>query len=128
MSTLTLGSHPTITEVLDYYLRPEILAELFRATQIRDVTFIYREKGLWRERPIDLRPEDAGELGSFLWQFFEERQGRLQPYPWFAIGDEGRGSRATAYSTNPRRLIGWDAIIEFDFGWRKSFGIPISTI
>ena len=30
MSTPTLGSHPTIAEVRDYYLRPEILAELGR--------------------------------------------------------------------------------------------------
>ena len=122
MSTPTLGSHPTIAEVRDYYLRLEILSELFRATQVRDETLVYRDEDFGEERQVDLWPEDAAGLGRFLRQFFEEQEGRLQPYPWFAIGKEGR-TRATAYATNPRRLIGWDATVEFDLSWGKSFGM-----
>jgi len=124
----TLGSHPMITEVINYYLRSDILSEIFYVTQIRDVTFIYRKSGD-RDAHIPLQPKDIAELENFLRQFFtqheglhsSEAKGQLEPYPWFTMLQ-----RRTAYENKPqtgeRRIIGWDSVIELDYGWRRSFG------
>ena len=116
----TPGSHPTIEEVRDYYLRPDILAEIFLATQVRDVTFIYCEPG-GQDVRVELHLEDVAELDSFFRQFFARHEGCLEPYPWLTIGVDSY-SNATAYSPDRRQPIGWDAVIEFDYGWRRSFG------
>ena len=58
----TLGSHPTVPEVVNYYLRPDILPEIFHVTQVRDVTFIYRESGGEKDVHIPLQPKDIAEI------------------------------------------------------------------
>ena len=64
MSTLvtnTLGAGPTLSEVLDYYLRTDILGEISRLTHLRDVELIYRTTE-GEEFHIALRPQTAEEL------------------------------------------------------------------
>jgi len=116
----TLGSHPTIPEVVDYYLRADILPEIFHVMQVRDVTFIYRESG-GKDVHVPLQPKDVVELENFLQQFFTQHASLLEPYPWFTIS-----WRSAAYENNPqtgeRHIIGWDSVIELDYGWRQSFG------
>ena len=119
-----LGSRPSVREVTDYYLRPDILTQLFNSTQIRDVTFIYCEGG-GQDVRVDLRPTDADELACYLTELFESRRHRLLPYPWFTIGVDDL-SEATAYAPYTRRHIGWDATVEFDYGWRTSFAMLYS--
>ena len=116
LRVLTLGSHPTIPEVVNYYLRSDILSEIFQVTQIRDVTFIYRESGREKDVHITLQPKDILELENFLRQFFMQHEGQLEPYPWFTIS---WGSAAYEDNTEERRVIGWDSVIELDYGWRQ---------
>ena len=128
----TLGSHPTITEVVDYYLRADILPEIFHVTQVRDVNFIYRESG-GKDVHIPLQPKDIVELENSLRQFFTQHEGRLEPYPWFTMSWESaayeNNTRILANSaTGERRIIGWDSVIELDYGWRQSFGELYSGI
>jgi HEAT repeat protein len=115
----TLGSYPTVTEVVNYYLRSDILPEIFHVTQVRDVTFIYRESGGEKDVHIPLQPKDVVELENFLRRFFAQHEGQLEPYPWFTT----YSTRILANSaTGERRVIGWDSVIELDYGWRQSFG------
>jgi len=115
----TLGSHPTIPEVVDYYLRADILPEIFHVTQVRDVTFIHRESG-GKDVHTPLQPKDVVELKNFLQQFFTQHASRLEPYPWFTVSWS-----SGAYKHNPqtgeRHIIGWDSVVELDYGWCQSF-------
>ena len=63
----TLGSHPMIQEVRDYYLRSDILPEIFLMTQVRDVTFIYRESDS-EDVHIPLQFNEPVEFENFLRQ------------------------------------------------------------
>jgi len=126
----TLGSHPTIPEVVNYYLRSDILPEIFRVTQVRDVTFIYRESGS-KDEHIPLQPKDITELENFLRQFFTQHEGQLEPYPWFTMSWESaayENPNSGEFGYDERRIIGWDSIIELDYGWRQSFGELYSGI
>ncbi|MBM3235859.1 HEAT repeat domain-containing protein [Candidatus Poribacteria bacterium] len=120
----TLGSHPTVQEVVNYYLRSDILAEIFHVTQVRDVTFIYRELG-GKDVHIPLQPKDIVELENFLRQFFTQHEGQLETYPWFTMSWESAAYEndiPANSATGERRIIGWDSVIELDYGWRQSFG------
>jgi len=148
---ITLGSHPTISEVVDYYLRPDILPEIFHLTQVRDVTFIYRESvaedvripfqeekllraifSNGKDIRIPLQPKNIVELENFLRQFFIQHEGQLEPYPWFTILWGGAAyandTIPTNSATGERHIIGWDSVIELDYGWRQSFGELYSGI
>ena len=122
----TLGSHPTIPEVINYYLRSDILPEIFHVTQIRDVNFIYCESGS-KDEHIPLQPKDINELENFLRQFFAKNEGQLEPYPWFTMSWES-AAYENNQKTGERRIIGWDSVIELDYGWRQSFGELYSGI
>jgi len=109
-----------MAEAIEYYLRGDILAELYRATRVRDVTFVYGT-GDGPDTRVALHPGSAAELRGMLRETFTRFRDCLIPYPWFTIGVDDE-SEATAYAGKDRHHIGWDAAIEFDYGWRCSFG------
>jgi len=121
----SLGTYPTIQEVIDYYLRPDILSQIHTTMRVRDVTFAYRLVG--RERVENtLHATDVDELEGFLRRFFTQYEGQLEAYPWFTTATAENMEENAAYEYDPRtgerRIIGWDMLIELDYGWRQSFG------
>ncbi|MBT3266104.1 HEAT repeat domain-containing protein [Candidatus Poribacteria bacterium] len=127
----TLGARPRIHEVRDYYLRPDILRELYRTTRARDVTFVHSRKGRPDvQRP--LLPDDAEGLADAIREVLAGHArglgehpyaDRFEPYPWFTVGcDTGDDEVISgAYGGDERRLIGWESGVELDHPWRRSF-------
>ncbi|MAF09052.1 hypothetical protein CMK11_01265 [Candidatus Poribacteria bacterium] len=126
-----LRARPGIDEVRDYYLRPDILRELYRATRVRDVTFVRSRRGRPDvQRP--LLPADTEELADTVRALVADHArdlgahpyaDRFEPYPWFTIGcDTGDDEVVSgAYVGDGRRLIGWESGVELDHHWRRSF-------
>ena len=81
LETCTLGARPTLVEVQAYYLRPEIIADIFQATRVRDVAFIYR-KVQGQESHLSLRPQSVEELRKIFEQTFERETELTEVYPW----------------------------------------------
>jgi HEAT repeat protein len=117
--TCTLGTGPRMSEVRDYYLRADILAELSHLTQVRDIELIYRTAD-GEEPHVQLEPKTAGDLEAVFRRLFDAETG-LAPnyYPWLHCWP----TRAyeTDEKTGERRLIGFDSGRELDYSWRRSF-------
>jgi len=119
LETCTLGAKPTRCEVRDYYLRTDILAEIYRLTRLRDVELIYRTAD-GQEIHAELRPQSVDELQNvFRRTFAPETKLTEDYYPWLHCWS-GR-----AYEVDPRtgqrRLIGFDSGRELDSEWKRSF-------
>lgn len=115
----SLGAHPPLEEIRDYYLRPEILAEFARLTRLREVELIY-VTDLDREIHVALAPQSAEQLRVVFQRLFDPLT-KLSTayYPWlhtwsnraYEVGD----------ATGERRFIGFDSGRELDHWWTRSF-------
>ncbi len=132
----SLGPRPSLEAVRAYYLRPDILAEFDRAARVRDLIFVYRLQGDRQDTHVRvcsekgaplhvrLQRQDNALLADYLDDFFGHYHDLIMPYPWFTIGYDAGAYEITspAYAgPQSQRPIGWDSVVELDFGWRRSF-------
>ncbi|MEO2006581.1 MAG: HEAT repeat domain-containing protein [Candidatus Poribacteria bacterium] len=126
-----LTTRPHLGEVRDYYLRPSILAEVFRSTVVRDVTLTSSHGGR-ADTQRSLTPTDPADLAAIIRSVFAQHEeglgvypyaDRAEPYPWFTVGCDTVVDEviSRAYTRGTRRPIGWESGVELDYGWRRSF-------